>query len=362
MEGYAIGPVNVTHHNATVIIEHDVALMIVNAFIGCCGLLGNGLVCFVLILRRRKFRSNTGLLIFNQSLIDLISSAVFSSLRFGPDSYALPSIFWSDAICKVWASEYILWSLFYVSTSNLVVISLDRYFAMCHPIRHRSTFTKRRVQFAMGAAWAIGFIYESYWIGLNHFMPITGACKPQWPNATVQMAVGILLFILEYLFPIFLMGFCYINIICVIHRRRHSNLNTQVENFLRARKNVSITLCLVAVSFFVCWTPTEVSYLMFNCGWGYDFQSIFHDAVVVLVQLNLCVNPWIYSFKYEQFQRQTKDIFCSCCCDSTANGLCEGMSVTSHHPRTRSASQSQVTMNTTFRAENGKTETWIVLC
>ena len=368
-ESYAIRPAT-NASNVTILIDssHDVALMVVNACIGSFGIIGNGLVCFVLTFRRRKFRSNTGLLIFNQSLIDLISSAVFSALRFGPDSYALPSQFWSDMICKIWASEYVLWSLFYVSTSNLVIISLDRYFAMCHPIRHRSTFTKRRIQLAMGAAWAIGFLYEAYWIFLNHHVTDVG-CIPIWPSQKAQMAVGIMLFIVEYLLPIFIMGFCYINIICVIHRRRHSTLSTQVENFLRARKNVSITLCLVAISFFVCWTPTEVSYLMFNCGWGYDFNSIFHDVVVVLVQLNLCVNPWIYSFKYEMFQRQLKDIFCGCCCDTSSNSLCDGMNsaantTPAHHssnPSTRSCrtnrnmSPGQVTVNKMIRTENGHT-------
>jgi len=69
----------------------------------------------------------------------------------------------------------------------------------------------------------------------------------------------------------------------------------------RARSNVVKTLATVAFFFIFCWTWNQTYYLMFHLDYPLiDFTSAFYNFTVIMVFLNCCVNPVIYSIKYEQ--------------------------------------------------------------
>ncbi|XP_071505718.1 galanin receptor 2b-like [Diadema antillarum] len=290
---------------------NDLYLQIFYAFIGLLGLVGNSIVCFVFIAKRQQFQSITNHLILNQSLIDLLDSVLFILIH-----YAAPGISESNSVenrglaeffCRMWDSEYPLWALYVASTANLVVLSLERYFATCHPVKHRNFFTVRRAKICMVCVWVYGALYQLYWPLVFIYSP-ERACYPHWPNRGVQIFMGCLLFMLEYLFPIIIMSFAYISIIFMLRRRTKSHGKVQVNAFQRAKRNVTTTLCIVFVSYIVCWTPTELTYLAYNMGYDYDFNSTTHDVVKGLVLCNMCVNPVIYAFKYEHFQMEFKNI------------------------------------------------------
>jgi len=73
------------------------------------------------------------------------------------------------------------------------------------------------------------------------------------------------------------------------------------ESMARARSNVVKTLATVAFFFIFCWTWNQTYYLMFYLDYPLiDFTSAFYNFTVIMVFLNCCVNPIIYSIKYEQ--------------------------------------------------------------
>ncbi|XP_038068298.1 neuropeptide Y receptor type 6-like [Patiria miniata] len=298
---------------ASIVSSSDGVLLVIYAFIGGIGMVGNGLVCLIFTVRRQAFGSVTNLLILNQSMIDLVDSVLFLILRFGPQFSSLSGAngsVWSELVCRLWFSEYIMWSLFIASTVNLLFVTLERYFAICHAVRHRSLFTVRRANIGRGLVWLIGFSYQSYWAVL-HRVTADGECYAVWPSLTVQAFLGTVFFCCEYLIPLSIMTFSYISIIVMLRNRsRRTNANT----FQRTKRNVTLTLCFVSVSYTVCWTPTEFSYLMYNMGHEYDFSSSTHYIFTVLVLLNMCINPLIYLIKYKRFQVELKKIFFRRCC------------------------------------------------
>ncbi|XP_033625593.1 galanin receptor type 2-like [Asterias rubens] len=288
----------------------DKVLPIIYAFIGVFGMIGNGLVCVTFLIKRRTFGSVTNLLILNQSMIDLIDSFLFLILRFGPQ---FPERGDGDVVtelaCRLWFSEYIMWSLFIASTVNLLFVSLERYFAICHAVRHRSLVTTRRANIARLLAWIIGFSYQSYWAALHKVT--YGQCYAVWPSPAAQAVGGTVFFCCEYLIPLSIMTFSYANIINTLRSRRKRD-NANVNTFQRAKRNVTFTLCFVFVSYTVCWTPTEFAYLLYNMGKDYDFSSSMHFTFTVFVLLNMCINPLIYLFKYKRFQGELRKLFCRC--------------------------------------------------
>ena len=293
----------------------EIILRCIYGIIGCLGILGNSTVCTVFLLRRKAFSSVTNMLILNQSIIDLLDSIIFLILRFGPEKH-LPVNTLGEFLCRFWYNEYVLWSLFVASTVNLVFVSLERYFAICHSVKYRTLFSAKVPRIGIPCVWLTGFIYQMYWVGVHDFGTENewgDICYPKWRSNGVQIFMGLFLFTCEFLLPLTIMTFSYISIIMMLRRRTGKNRKTKVNAFQKAKRNVTITLCLVFVSYVVCWTPTEFTYLLYNMGYHYDFTSTTHDVIVVLVLCNMIVNPFIYGFKYEHFQKQFKKLFCTCC-------------------------------------------------
>ncbi|XP_072034120.1 galanin receptor type 1-like [Amphiura filiformis] len=297
-------PTGETHYEVS---TKETVLRIIYAVIGSLGILGNLTVCTVFIIRRKAFNSITNKLILNQSCIDLLNSIVFLTLRFGPRY--LPHNSLGEFLCRFWYNEYVMWALFITSTVNLVCLSLERYFATCHPVKHRTLFSNKVPKIGIPCIWLAGFTYELYWAAV----PVDYSCYPAWGSKGVQMFMGILLFICGYLLPISTMAFSYVSIIMMLRRRTQDRQKAAVSAFQKAKKNVTITSCLVFICYVVCWTPTEITYLMYNLGYPYDFTSTAHDVFVVVVLCNMITNPIIYAFKYQHFQKQFQKVFCVCC-------------------------------------------------
>ncbi|XP_071809814.1 galanin receptor 2b-like [Asterias amurensis] len=287
-----------------------IALKAVYAIIGTLGVFGNGLVCLIFLMQRRSFRSVTNLLILNQTVIDLFNAFIFLVLRLSPTIEKLPESILGDIICRLWVSEYIMWSLFIASTMNLVLMSLERYYATCFPVRHRYHFTAQKAKIGMLFSWLWGFVYQLYWLIIRDFK--NGVCGLKWSSPTLQKIMGIFLFLLEYFIPLSAMTFSYVSIILML-RRRGADGQIVSMTFQRAKRNVTFTLCLVFFFYILCWTPTEITYFLYNLGYPYDFGSNTHMVVTVMVLLNMCVNPIIYTIKYEQFQRHLRRVFCTRC-------------------------------------------------
>ncbi|XP_072030441.1 galanin receptor 2b-like [Amphiura filiformis] len=306
---------NMTNESFTLVTEEpqlpssksDVVLPIIFGCIGSLGICGNGLVCFVFLFEKRVFGSVTSTLILNQSIIDLCTSVVFVILKFA-SGIAVRSSNWFSVVCYIWISEFPFWSLSYASTFNLTLLSLERYFAICRPIKHKSAFTKLRAKLYCMIVWAIGFVLQVYLPTVHHIAE-DRQCLFAWPNKAAQKFVGSYVFFLEYFIPLFIIIGSYASIWLALRKRVNSD-QVQVASFSRAKKNVTITLFMVGICFIICWSPDAIVFFYFNLGGYYSFQSVFHHFVMVFVMCNMCINPIIYCLKYDKFRRTVLKLFC----------------------------------------------------
>ena len=296
--------------NSTKSLEHikpDGSFLMLHVYlpiiIGITGILGNGLVCFIFTYRRHTFKSLTNRLILNQSIIDLILSVIFLLDRFVPKPASSASEIWKNIFCRFWGSEFFLWSMNIASTENLVLISLERYFALCRPVKHRNIFTIRRVILACLFVYISGFLCLLY-------APILADqkynCYVVWENKHAQLCVGLFHFLVTYLIPLLFLSFSYCNIWKEIsHRQKLRDTSSGAKNpFRRAKRNLTITLFLVALLFVFCVTPASVTYLLFNFGYPVDITSDMNAVLLTLLLMNMIVNPIVYGFTYREFRRQ----------------------------------------------------------
>ena len=280
------------------------------------GIIGNAFVCLVMLRYPKVFKSPTNKLIIHQSILDFLSALVFLLRQVLAASW-LPNSIPGSLYCKLWWSDWPQYSMFVSSTYNLVAISLERYFATCKPVSHRDLFSSRRLKFMMASTWVCGWVTQAHLV-LVTFQLNDSTCDLSWSSPALQAFGGVCLFGVELVFPLSVIIFAYTKIIFELHMRsraRVDDVNQDARNMLsKANRNVTNTLLVVAIVFAVCWIPTEVNYLLFNLGVNVSFvDNSVNIIVAAVVAVNFFINPVIYCFTYERFQKQVRKMVCRDC-------------------------------------------------
>ncbi|XP_006818587.1 somatostatin receptor type 2-like [Saccoglossus kowalevskii] len=291
-------------------------ISLVYCFIGIIGIFGNGVVCYI-FLTDKHFKSITHRLILHQSCIDLTSSLLFLGLRVSillTGAVGIPDGAFGNLICKAWYSATLLWGCLNTSCINLCLITLERYFGVCHPILHHRRGTIRLVTIAMIMAWVVGYLSEACWGWMTHWNE-NGACLFAWINDAHRIYMGIELFFIEFVIPLTIIVYCYIKIwqavkVAPMTTNTLGVARSKVNG--RVRWNIIRMLFVVAVVYFICWIPNvfgvSLWFLTFNQYWV--VQGPLHEFTVTMAFINMCVNPIIYAAKYDEFQRACLEKLC----------------------------------------------------
>ena len=99
-----------------------------------------------------------------------------------------------------------------VSVFTLVSISLERYFAICHPLRSRSWQTLSHSYKMIAGVWIAAFIYAIPIAVCQRLMRMVDGrhkCLEFWPNTTLEKAYTVFLDLVLLLLPLLLMLVAY---------------------------------------------------------------------------------------------------------------------------------------------------------
>ncbi|XP_022087616.1 substance-K receptor-like [Acanthaster planci] len=280
----------------------------INTIIACLAVLGNSMVISVMLLRPRVFSSFTNRLLLHQSVIDAVAGLLFllfTVVREFPVVVSREGNEYDQLVCRVVHSAFLLWSVNVTSTYNLVIISLERFMATCYPVRHRNTWSRAKLKFALAASWLIGFLYGSHLLFI--FEPRQGECQPVAMGVGLQVLFGAVVVGIEYLIPMSIMVYTYSRILTSLSMRPGNPVSGQPNSLSRAKRNVLVTVLLAAVMFAVCWIPSELTYLN-AVFFGDTFGEQVYEASTGVLACNMFVNPVIYCFMYERFRVQLRGL------------------------------------------------------
>ncbi len=292
---------------------------------GFIGIIDNGVV-LVVILSSKMMRSNiTNLFIINQSCIDLMTS-IFLVINYPAYIYIAAEELlgtYGDILCKLWMNQIFLWSLFMASCYNLIVITVERYMEIVHPLFHKTHFNRTKAYMGMALSWFIGFFYKFTYIiptsGVINNIPVC-IVAAIYPNIASQRFVGVFSFFVEYALPMSVMIYCYTKMAISLKMRigPDTGINIEVSEGKRQRhnkmtkykKNILKTLIVVANCYFLCWTWSQMSFLFFNVGMDIALFTPIYYIGVTLAFFNTCINPIIYTVRYKQFQQAFRRLVC----------------------------------------------------
>ena len=65
-----------------------------------------------------------------------------------------------DLLCRFWLTRWPLWSVLMSSTYNLLVLTLNMYWQIVHPIAHKIHFSQMKLNASLVFVWLIGPLYN----------------------------------------------------------------------------------------------------------------------------------------------------------------------------------------------------------
>lgn len=373
MAGTANDTLSMRDHPETMSIDLAIATASQILF-GVLGVLGNAL-CFA-VLRRQSRENNTNWLIVTQSFIDFVTSVILivytvqaTWYPFSPSRKGLGA----ELFCRVWNSRVATFSGFAISTFNLTIISIERYIAVVHPVVYMTRLKRRTLYLIAVIAWltapTIQIIFAAAFFDYDE--KSSRDCIVVETSPAFNIFSGVAAFVFEFLIPVIVTGFSFVCITAKLRtlrrvrpgpgtnsvgnptcsstteglpmqeaagsqrlvpsgpqssappddnknvegRRPIAKSSAEEGRDLR-RRNITITLLIVYVTYLVCWTPNQVTFFFYNVfGVPRNYLgSSLHLYTTILATFNICVNPFVYAFRYKAFKQGLKETLSRCIC------------------------------------------------
>ncbi|XP_039298463.1 orexin receptor type 1 isoform X2 [Nilaparvata lugens] len=315
--------------------KSECLLIALHGVVFCVGLVGNALVCLA-VYRNRSMRTVTNYFIVNLAVADFM--VILFCLP--------PTVLWDvtqtwfmgTLVCKI--VLYFQTVSVAVSVLTLTFISVDRWYAICFPLKFKST--TGRAKTAILIIWLLALVFdipellvlEAQKFGkfkeIDMDLIFFTQCQATWSEGTegmYQMARILLL----YTFPLMFMSIAYCQIVIVLWRSDnipgHSETvlvhsgnghggkgrvaNNSTECQLRSRRKAAKMLVAVVVMFAVCYFPVHlISILRMTM----DIKQTEVTGGLAIVSHWLCyansaVNPVIYNFMSGKFRKEFQRAF-----------------------------------------------------
>ena len=128
------------------------------------GLVGTVLNMTALVLLLRVVKANktaSDILLISQLVTDLISALAIST--FFPTDMVKPVYFKNNlshlVVCRLWYSKFIPFLFTNMSMLNCILLTIERYMKIVHPIWHKVNITRNAVFFALGISISSNTVY-----------------------------------------------------------------------------------------------------------------------------------------------------------------------------------------------------------
>ncbi|XP_047432021.1 trace amine-associated receptor 13c-like [Mugil cephalus] len=214
-------------------------------------------------------------------------------------------------MCAV--TPYVSYCLLSASLGNMVLISIDRYVAICDPLLYSSKITLNRVKFFIGVTWVCSVVYNGL-ILMPHlgrpdrFSSCHGECV-----VVISHISGTVDLFVTFVGPCAVMVVLYVRVfavvvsqIRVIRMRVAANAARTAPAAQSSEKKAARTLGIVIAVFLLCFCPY---YYPAFAGADTSNSLSYFAALSWIMLTNSCVNPLIYALFYPWFRKAIKLIF-----------------------------------------------------
>ncbi|XP_051814814.1 trace amine-associated receptor 13c-like [Acanthochromis polyacanthus] len=213
-----------------------------------------------------------------------------------------------DFICSLYF--FVVYIFFSTSVADMVLISIDRYVAICHPLHYPTRVTVTKAKLCVFLCWFCSVFYSSVVFRDVLSQPgITNSCDGECVVVFNYIA-DVVDLVVNVIFPVTVIILLYMRIFVVAVSQAHAMrshtaaVTHQHSVTLSTRKSelkAARTLGVLVFVFLICFCP-------------YYFVSLSQPSlyavslVSLMFYLNSCLNPLIYALFYPWFRKAVKHI------------------------------------------------------
>jgi hypothetical protein len=314
-----------------------VVTQVLLSVIGSVGTVANGYVLLTIILCKELRKNITNVFICNQTIIDCLACIALAITmllqKMAVSSSAIG--FSKQFLCWLFDNTGFLGSSVYASKFSLVIITLERYFKVVHPVKHRNKLRPWMIKLGIIAPWAdglfVGLLPQALFADV-----VNGRCLTTITTSVPGKTYSVFMFVMHFLIPLVTFVFCYWKILAVIlHQNRlvhDSGLSQPVVSSIsgnlqppstpdavsekaagcaskhvnkivgggdqylsKTEKKAIRTMLIVTACFIVCWFPVDLYQDVFLFFPQLKISSAGMQSMTMLAYLNILLDAVIYS-------------------------------------------------------------------
>ncbi|XP_017291724.1 trace amine-associated receptor 13c-like [Kryptolebias marmoratus] len=215
---------------------------------------------------------------------------------------------WGNIMCFLYG--FLIAHIVSASIGTIVLISADRYVAICHPLHYPVKITMTKVKCCVCLCWISNAFYRILFFKDELFQPgRSNSCIGQCAFVTHYLA-QLVDFTLNFIVPITVIVFLYLRVFVVAvsqARTMHSHIaavksNHSVNFKKKSELKAARTLGILVIVYLICFCP----YYCYSLVQVKVTSTSYAPFLVFLFYFNSCLNPLIYALFYPWFRKAVK--------------------------------------------------------
>ncbi|XP_057714808.1 B2 bradykinin receptor isoform X2 [Corythoichthys intestinalis] len=203
----------------------------------------------------------------------------------------------------------------YCSIYFLVLVSIDRYVALVHPMSHGRMRRPKYAKIGCLLVWVFGLLLSTPTLVFRTVMHFpeynVHACALDLPSRTLMLLRDVILIFISFIIPIVIISFCTVKIIQSLKKR-------SVERFSAEQSEQKATTLVLVVlgAFLICWIPFHINTMadiLLKAGLigGCHLEAVIDICEQIFVYLaffNSIINPILYVIVGKNFRKKAQEV------------------------------------------------------
>ncbi|XP_023120356.2 trace amine-associated receptor 13c-like [Amphiprion ocellaris] len=253
----------------------------------------------------RQLHTPTNILLLSLAVSDFLVGFVLL-----PGEIYLQTQCWflGDVMCSLY--YYLLFIVFTTSIGNMVLISTDRYVAICHPLHYPTRVTVTKAKLCVCMCWFCSVFYSSvvFKDALNQ-PGINNSCYGEC-ILVISYIAEVVDLVVNFIVPVVAIILLYMRVFVVAVSQAHAmrshtaavtHQHSVTQSHRKSELKAARTLGVLVLVFLICFCPYYCVSLAGTSTYSVNLASI-------MFYLNSCLNPVIYALFYPWFRKAVKHI------------------------------------------------------